>query len=219
MSEFKAGDRVFTIFNAWTLQDGTRRPAYGRIAAKPANGTSHVEFDMGAEGKITLLMDDGSIEPDPQIPTLAENVARARAERAARIAAAGYSLPGDRIEAALDWWEREKAFARSQAMLGEEPKPARDGQANTSGIKRDFEPGGLEGVVGDDKPKARFRAGQAVRTVGIRDLQYNGLVGLVLGETDRVAGHPQWNVRFDGPGGFTLSLHENNLVPVAGNTW
>lgn len=113
MSGFNIDDRVVVTECGWTLQDGTEPPAYGRVDDVFLDGTCYVEFDMGAQGRLTLPIPVGFLAHDPSIPTLAENVARVREKQRALIAAAGYSLP--------------------------------DGQADTPGIKRDFEPGGLTG--------------------------------------------------------------------------
>lgn len=93
MSVFKVGDRIRTRLKVWALQDGSVGLAYGRIVGKLSIGRSYVEFDMGANGRLTILMDDAQIDHDAE---------------------AGCS-------------------------------PPRDGQADTPGIKRDFEPGGLTG--------------------------------------------------------------------------
>lgn len=148
----------------------------------PACGLGH---NYSIDGVCQRCHENGRMIPAPQaIPTLAENVARVRAERAARIAEAGYSMPSDwnpGDEAMYGnrkvWLVRKSANFSSDWLCSEDPNdktnwtrgitesklrrpesaPAvvtREGgevritcpfPSNASGIRRDFEPGGLTG--------------------------------------------------------------------------
>lgn len=141
---FKAGDRVKVGECGWRFQDGRDGKAYGRILGVFPFGMCYVEFDMGAMGRLTLPIDKQYLEPDLAIPTLAENQARLREKQRAVIEA-------DRAQAARIerevMWERDMAVAWGKLILGNdwEPQAPVEGQANTSGIKQDFEAGGLTG--------------------------------------------------------------------------